>query len=430
MAATSASTTLLGRDDVDAAAAAAAATVPIVPLHVQMHMHTGISNSGNQCYLNSALQALAALPAIQTLLQSTSERTDLLKDTLTKFHLLRGTKLSQIPGMCAMHLKETPLSTDERIILTMLSKNPIATYIYLDWTIIMRRLAQHISQPAHINITNLFILLRFNAGSFAWANLFSGEQGDPHECLLYLLELLHTSLSIPLEQHQIPTFQHPVLDPAIQALFIAQYQKEYGTAYSVFTKIFDSTYLVTVTCIHCNHKLHNISPIKVIDLPVHTAGGSISLESCLAQYFKSEPLADYVCDNCKSKNTSVLSKSLLTTSTVLIFEFKRFIMTPSLFMSNGYTLSKNNSPISYPPELNITPYTHAKHIDASTNKYTLCAVICHAGHSINGGHYYAIIKSPDSPLWFLCNDADVRLLPTSVALRQPNSYLLLYHIQS
>ena len=122
-------------------------------------------------------------------------------------------------------------------------------------------------------------------------------------------------------------------------------------------------------------------------------------------------------------------------SSFLIFLLKRFKF--NLLLDTEYTL---NDYFEFPLELDKSKYTLNYIYDNIKNKYEyyLKSIVIHNG-SCRLGHYYNLIKDPNSKKWFKFNDTDVTLfklnnyveeafetIKGSDYINENNAYLLFY----
>jgi ubiquitin C-terminal hydrolase len=94
--------------------------------------------------------------------------------------------------------------------------------------------------------------------------------------------------------------------------------------------------------------------------------------------------------------------TLHATPHILSLHLKRF---GSLFGSRG---AKLNKPIHFPETLDVQPYVSSG-TSAATGpslRYRLYAIIVHAGHTCNSGHYYSYVKSSNGA-WYCMDDTEV-----------------------
>lgn len=381
----------------------------------------GIFNNGNQCYFNSTLQALSSCESIYDIIINNKINDNKYLTIIKKYGFL-NIYLSELQSKC-LNIIATNENPDDEEFLRKILINTREIFIYLDFINIIKALMSNNSESIQIN--NIIYMLRSHVSNNSFKELFSGEQCDPHECLIYLLDVFHHCCSKPLDEPKISHIPEINLlnnstNNIIRELYIQQYLHEYGDNYSIFVNHFHNSYLTTINCENCNHNVYNISPLSVIDISVLLDIQIASLQDCMINYFKDELLDDYKCDNCKFKNTCKLNKKFINTSKTLIIELKRFIQ------SAQGILIKNNIHITYPLSVDINPYL----VNQTQNlHYNLNAVISHLGHNMESGHYYCISKKIKTEQWFI--EDDINILPIQIddVLKQSNAYLLFYTLE-
>ena len=382
--------------------------------------HPGIENPGNQCYFNSILQALASCNSIFKILINRRIYDGDMIIVIKKYNLL-DIQLEDLQKRCAELLAysgENELSEQEKIIIQQIQKLPTDTYIYLDWRNVILSLIK--SHSITLKINNLVYLLQFKVNNHAFKDLFSGKQCDPHEAMLFLLDLVHRYCSVPLSEPRelaVPQLDIPGLPTDLLEMYQKQFITEYGNGYSQFAEHFHNSYLSIIKCRACGHCVYNISPMSVIDIPLPIKAKDCKLEDCLANFFHCEELEKYKCDRCSTINSCILEKKIIKPAQTLIIELKRFIQHPIL------GLAKNNIPVEYPSILDITP-----HIVDQRNKlkYELNAVIVHASMMMGFGHYYCVVRKFGTDTWIICNDEQTQITSLDFALGQRGTYLLFY----
>lgn len=65
---------------------------------------------------------------------------------------------------------------------------------------------------------------------------------------------------------------------------------------------------------------------------------------------------------------------------------------------------KISSHISFPDQLDLSPYMTKTTFNADINQYSLFAVISHFGSSVETGHYMCYVKLQYHNRWFRCDD--------------------------
>lgn len=381
----------------------------------QTYKQTGIANRGNQCYFNSTLQALASCPSVYNILLGRRIIDNTILQVIKDQKLL-NIQLEDLQSKCTQLIESDSIDSSSKTILEHIQRTPTDVYIYLDWRNIMLGLIKNHSSTLHIE--SLVNLLRYKVNVRAFQDLFSGAQCDPHEAIVFLLDVLHRYCSriIPNLNCDISI---PGLPIELREIYQKQFIREYASGYSEFVVNFHNSYLSTIQCQSCQHAVYNISPMTVIDIPLPHAS-SANLLDCISRFFNAELVDKYKCDKCSSVDTSIMGKQLLKSARTIIIELKRFINLP-----NG-SLAKNNIGIAFPEVIDMTPYLVDKRRKI---EYKLNAIIVHASTHIGFGHYYCVSRKLGSDIWFVCDDAFTKQVPMEIALGQSGAYLLFYTME-
>ncbi|CAD5207859.1 unnamed protein product [Bursaphelenchus okinawaensis] len=135
-----------------------------------------------------------------------------------------------------------------------------------------------------------------------------------------------------------------------------------------------------------------------------TIDGCNTLAKALDGYYTPEELSDYKCSGCgKSGNTS-RSNETVKLPPVLLLQLNRY--TYDQYGRN----KKIMTPVQYPRELYSADLRYDS--EEPSIKYDLTAVMIHEGTSANCGHYYDLIKDPNTDKWFIYNDKEVSITKT------------------
>ncbi|KAJ8314927.1 hypothetical protein KUTeg_007077 [Tegillarca granosa] len=104
---------------------------------------------------------------------------------------------------------------------------------------------------------------------------------------------------------------------------------------------------------------------------------------------------------------------------VLVIHINRFKQS-----QHSGQLVKIQDEVSYPLELNLSPFVKENDKNASSYQYSLYGIVCHDG-PITGGHYYSLIRTtPDENLW--CKVSDSNVQPIQSPLGNRGAYILMY----
>jgi ubiquitin C-terminal hydrolase len=138
---------------------------------------------------------------------------------------------------------------------------------------------------------------------------------------------------------------------------------------------------------------------------------SVTLAECFAEFFKTETLDEWTCDDCKVKTKAEKIVRFWKAADVLVIVLKRF------------GVCKNKTPVSFPLEFHfledsvLCPEPQA----TKAAPYRLVAVANHLG-GMMGGHYNATVRHGDT--WFHVDDDDIR--PLEAWNHNPMAYVLFY----
>ncbi|CAH2354184.1 hypothetical protein CLIB1423_15S00474 [[Candida] railenensis] len=147
-----------------------------------------------------------------------------------------------------------------------------------------------------------------------------------------------------------------------------------------------------------------------------------SIEKSIKDFFsselikidKSDPSSGYVCENCKQRTNAVKISTIDRAPETLTVHLKRFKF-------NGNSSSKMKQPVSYPKYLDLSQFSTS----LSPTKYQLTSVIVHEGRSISSGHYVAHCLQPDGS-WANYDDEYINKINEREALKDPSAYFLVY----
>ncbi|CAF2941418.1 unnamed protein product [Rotaria sp. Silwood2] len=149
---------------------------------------------------------------------------------------------------------------------------------------------------------------------------------------------------------------------------------------------------------------------------------SFSLENCLWRFTHSETLSNFYCDKCQMSMTANIKLTISQAPIVACFHLKRFQYVKK---SRSKMRKKISAHISFPDELDLTPYMTITNLTKENNKYYLFAVISHFGSSVETGHYMCYVKLQLQNRWFRCDDHCVCEVSAEEVFKS-ECYLLFY----
>lgn len=237
---------------------------------------------------------------------------------------------------------------------------------------------------------------------------FSTEQQDSHECLLYILDLLHRSISYEIEL-SIDDNTNILTNAALETWRLF-YEKEY----SFIIKIFNGNLINNIKCNSCNLVENIFEPFNNLSIGLT----NYSLNDCLKDYFSSKNIDSWNCSKCKlfgcSKNTK-----LWAVPSYVIIHLNRF---------NQDTFAKNKTKITFPiKDLNLSEFISCDKLDSNNYIYDLYAINYHHGEK-DSGHYTSACKNLDG-CWYLFNDGDISRYQSNnldTQLITNDAYILFY----
>lgn len=392
---------------------------PNINIIMDFALRPGLVNHGNECFINSVMQCLAASPFIHGFIAKYKQDDEDMINLIKKYDLNR-LKTDILP-VAINKLLETNVSIPdaERLLLSRVAKKCADFYIYICFKDIIEGL-QTRRKPVESCSTFLSITSDIEK-ECGFSHLFSGEQNDPHEFLVYILDRIHTAKS-SLVKIDIPVGYEP--EKLYLKLYLEHFKKRYENDFSMFVKNFYYYMLTCIECNNCHHVSYDVSPndIMCVNLPDDwQSNPNLTLDECIADYFKVEAI-DYKCEKCGNSAHNRQDKKLLTRPKTIIIKLKRYTQM-------GNSLYKINKFIEYPSMLKLTKYL----CSGEEGAYELYGVINHIG-SMNGGHYYSFIRDYAlvngngrfSQGWMVCNDIQVSHISENEALDSKNAYILFY----
>lgn len=241
---------------------------------------------------------------------------------------------------------------------------------------------------------------------------FSIQQQDSHECLLYLFELLHKSLSYEIDV-DIKGIVY-TKDDLLMKNSLEMWKKNFENNYSPIIKFFYGIISNNIKCKHCDFSEYIFEPFNVLSIDCVSS----QIEKCLETNFKhNEFIESWKCTKCKLKGC-YKSTFLWNLPNHLIIHLKRF----------KNKNEKNDLFVKFPLEnFNLTNFIDSNKNDQNNFIYD-CYSICYHNGDLNGGHYYSSCKNLNNN-WYIFNDSHVTLCNNYSIENQiinHNSYIIFY----
>lgn len=395
----------------------------------------GINNSGNDCYINSALQCLAVSPFILEFIDKYKTNDAKIIATINKYNIghLPAAQMGKECEKILQKLKtenetETETVTDGNVDvdtdneediehLEKIKKNSGDIFVYIAFKEMIKNL--NIKRNQTVSNQVFIKMLRETSEGTGFEYLVSGEQNDPHEFLAYLLDRVHNAKSDDVEiklppDIDSPTFQH------LHRMYLKHVKSRYEHDYSHFVKNFYYYIINCVQCDKCEHQSIEVCPSDIMCVSIPDLDQpQITLEDCLKNMFEVEDIS-YKCEKCENKEENIMQKKLLSKPKNIIIKIKRYTTMRNM-------LFKVSKMVHYPEILDLSEYF----CGTDMKPYKLYGVINHIG-MLNGGHYYAYVRNlldkdkDESEQWYCCNDTRVNKMPDEAAMGSNNAYMLFY----
>jgi ubiquitin carboxyl-terminal hydrolase 2/21 len=247
-------------------------------------------------------------------------------------------------------------------------------------------------------------------------DMFTGfNQNDLPEFLIFVIDCFHNALSREVNM----TIEGSIKDDKdkIAVKCFETIKQMYEKDYSEIWNIFYGTHISQLEHAKTGEKISMIpEPFFIINLPIPENNKSPTLLDCFDLYVEGEVLDG---DNCitheKTGEKIPVRKNITFWSfpDVLVIDIKRF----------NYMNKKNQIMIDFPLEnLNLSKYVVGYNKD--TYIYDLYGVCNHSGSSL-GGHYTAFVKNANDK-WYHYNDKIISEISVAQQIITPKAYCFFY----
>jgi ubiquitin carboxyl-terminal hydrolase 8 len=361
----------------------------------------GITNVGNTCFINTALQCLSRIRSFAKYFERGG------------FRSIEGweDKPDHLKNMCT------------------------------EWEDLANALRS--SDTANIVPNRFYILFKEAAKAEGMDWLMEG-QNDSHEFMMFFIDTLHkavsknisdstsldfvkfdgkkTSCTMSFDSDDTDKSLGDTLDEMSKANWALHFTKEY---HRILTPMFHGQFLTIISSQESRERSFSFDPFSSINIAVPTMGKSgLSIQDCLDKYFSAEVLKGS--EQWESPTVGKVNASRATRiwvlPDVLVLSLKRFTMTGG----------KINTKIEFPLEdLDMKKYMVGPESSEGRDiEYNLVGCVLHSGLMF-GGHYIAVVRNPGGS-WVLCNDSNVRAITSEsfYETAKESAYTLVYQKKS
>ncbi|KAL4432979.1 hypothetical protein ABPG74_005352 [Tetrahymena malaccensis] len=317
----------------------------------------GISNLGNTCFINSALQCLLNVQPLMDYFLS-----DLHNQEVNIYN---------------------PLGSQGKV------TQAFAELVYMIWC----QNNKYIVPKVFLNTIQQF------------SPIFGdGSQQDSQEFLIFLLDLLHEDLNRVKKK---PVIEDKDYQSDQYETYAAESWKNYLLRNkSIVVDLFQGQLKSTLKCLVCQTVSHKFDTFMYLSVPIpqqdkNQSKGLISIEDCIEEFTKEEKLDKsewWLCTQCKKRTPSTKKIDLWKTPNILIIHLKRFSFT-----------KENRGKINKFIDFKITQFDLSQNVSGKEKMrpiYDLFSVCNHSGN-LGGGHYTAYAKNRDTQEWYLFDDSKV-----------------------
>jgi ubiquitin carboxyl-terminal hydrolase 8 len=337
---------------------------------------SGLTNLGNSCYMNSALQCM----------MGTKELTNYLLQNLYQKFVAKDSKLGSRGKLTNEY---------QRLAKTMLSNTV---------------------KKAPTNPKNFKkVIAEIN-------NAFNNcDQQDSAEFLHFILDTIHEDLNWSANKASLPAMtdedeaNREVLPVRLASTI--EWEKYLKTDYSSIIEIFAGQYASRLECGNCHKTSTTYIPFNMLSVPIPKNIKDLSVYNCIDEFTSPELLTGnnaWKCPRCKIDKSTRKQLTITRLPRVLIIHLERF----SMIAGPEYKFVKNSNKVDIPIKLNMKKYWPEIRDEQEREalrkfpirgqeggwEYQLYGVVRHYG-TLNSGHYISEVKKNDK--WVKFDDENV-----------------------
>jgi ubiquitin C-terminal hydrolase len=389
----------------------------------------GLSNLGNTCFLNAAVQCLAHTPQLAHFFASGA----FLTEVSTGSAKSRGMLAKAFGALvCALWTQAAADGGGDADGGAEPAPSAAATTL--------RFLLPSSLRPKAVGAGGGWAVTPgvFKREVGMWAPRFTGlSQQDCHEFLRFLLDGLHEDLNrCAPHAHGLATPLRAIPDDtsALTDEALAGYQWDNFTqrASSLLTDLFCGQLRSTVRCSRCGRASACFDPFQDISLPLPVVAGSdaaqqsVTLQSCLAAFCDEEVLDDadqFYCSACAEHVRARKRLCVWRLPPVLVVHLKRFAFSEA-------ARGKLACAVEFPLEgldlgAALAAGSPSRGAQGEVPLYDLYGACCHFG-SLGSGHYTAVCLNHADGEWYEYNDAHVTRVDRPADRLEREAYVLFY----
>ena len=250
-----------------------------------------------------------------------------------------------------------------------------------------------------------------------------GQQSDATEALQHILEYLHDGMARPVTMEYSGEARTDSQKSQMAALH--SWATYYSKEYSEIIRDFQGQTRIVIRCEECGNQTERFEPYLTIKAPIPGAAVSGAAAptgaECVALAFAPETIEDYVCTPCGKRTRAVKRDSISRLPPVSLVSFKRFVNVPT---PGGYEMRKVRGLIGWDLDaFDMAPWKAFPRDPfsgrADPSVLTTMALIEHWG-SLRGGHYRMFARTTTG--WICCDDSSVTQVPQSDVITE-DSYI-------